>query len=312
MIKNKEKNFISAVIYVYNNEDEIQDMLKNVNEVLKERFNKYEIICVNDASTDDSVNKIKEFAKTLENEVLSVINMSYYQGVELAMNAGVDMAIGDFVYEFDTMISEDEKQIVLDVYDKCLKGFDIVSASYGKSRNKFSAIFYKIFNRYSNTEYKINTENFRILSRRAINRVHSISATIPYRKAIYANCGLKTCNIEYKGEDNRKKKTNKQVQKTRMETATSSLILFTNIGYKFSLAMSAIMILATILVALYAVIIFVKGNPVQGWTTTMLFLSFAFFGLFMIMSIVLKYLEILINLTFKKCKYMIESIDKLN
>ena len=312
MIKNKEKNFASAVIYVYNNENEIKNMLKNINDVLKEKFNKYEIICVNDASTDNSISKIKEFANTLENEVLSVINMSYYQGVELAMNAGVDMAIGDFVYEFDSMISEKEKQIVLDIYDKCLQGFDIVSASYGKSRTKFSALFYKIFNKYSNTEYKINTENFRILSRRAINRVHSISATIPYRKAIYANCGLKTFNIEYKCEENKKKKTNKQVQKNRMDTATSSLILFTNIGYKFSLTMSVIMIITTILVALYSIIIFVGGHPVQGWTTTMLFLAFSFFGLFMIMTIVLKYLEMLINLTFKKYKYMIESIDKLN
>lgn len=312
MIKNKEKNFASAVIYVYNNENEIKDMLKNINEVLKEKFNKYEIICVNDASTDNSISKIKEFANTLENEVLSVINMSYYQGVELAMNAGVDMAIGDFVYEFDSMISEEEKQIVLDIYDKCLQGFDIVSASYGKSRNAFSALFYKVFNKYSNTEYKINTENFRILSRRAINRVHSISATIPYRKAIYANCGLKTCNIEYKCKENKKKKTNKQVQKTRKNTATSSLILFTNIGYKFSLTMSVIMIITTILVALYSIIIFIGGHPVQGWTTTMLFLAFSFFGLFMIMTIVLKYLEMLINLTFKKYKYMIESIEKLN
>ena len=97
-----------------------------------------------------------------------------------------------------------------------------------------------------------------------------------------------------------------------MDTATSSLILFTNIGYKFSLTMSVIMIITTILVALYSIIIFVGGHPVQGWTTTMLFLAFSFFGLFMIMTIVLKYLEMLINLTFKKYKYMIESIDKLN
>ena len=179
MIKNKEKNFISAVIYVYNNENEILNMLKTVNETLKEKFNKYEIICVNDASTDNSVEKIKEFASTLQDEVLSVVNMSFYQGVELAMNAGVDIAIGDFVYEFDNMIGEAEKQVILDIYDTCLKGYDIVSATSGKNRTTFSAIFYKVFNKYSNTEYKISKENFRILSRRAINRVHSISATIP-------------------------------------------------------------------------------------------------------------------------------------
>lgn len=312
MIKNKEKNFISAVIYVYNNENEILNMLKVVNETLKEKFNKYEIICVNDASTDNSVEKIKEFAKTLENEVLSVVNMSYYQGLELAMNAGVDMAIGDFVYEFDSIVNESEKQIIIDIYNKSLEGYDIVSATSGKNRTAFSAIFYKVFNKYSNTEYKISKENFRVLSRRAINRVNSISATIPYRKAVYANCGLKTCNIEYKTEQKTNNKLNKQVQQTRKQTATNSLILYTDIGYKFALTMSIIMILATILVAIYAITIFVSGNPVQGWTTTMLFLSFAFFGLFVIMAIVMKYLEMVINLIFRKSKYMISSIDKLN
>ena len=98
MISNKEKNFISAVIYVYNNEKEIEQTLTNINNILKENFNKYEIICVNDASTDNSFAKIENFAKTLQDEILTTINMSHYQGIELSMNAGVDFAIGDFIY----------------------------------------------------------------------------------------------------------------------------------------------------------------------------------------------------------------------
>ena len=87
-------------------------------------------------------------------EVLSIVNMSYYQGIELAMNAGVDMAIGDFVYEFDSIVDESEKQIIIDIYNKSLEGYDIVSATSGKNRTTFSTLFYKVFNKYSNTEYK--------------------------------------------------------------------------------------------------------------------------------------------------------------
>lgn len=295
MINNKEKNFISAVVYVYNNEKEIENLLRNVNKVLKENFNKYEIICVNDASTDKSVEEIKKFAKELENEALSVINMSYFQGVETAMNAGVDLAIGDFVYEFDNIMYDYEEKVVMDVYNRCLEGYDIVSATSNKKSKSESSLFYKIFNAYSNVEYKIHTENFRILSRRAINRVHSISKNIPYRKAIYANCGLKIDNLKYIPKDKSKRKFDTKMQRSRRETATNSLILFTNIGYKFSITMSLIMIIMTMFVALYTMLVFIGGSPVQGWTTTMLFLAFAFFGVFVIMAIVIKYLEILVR-----------------
>ncbi len=63
MITNKEKNFISAVVYVHNNEKEIGNFLEKLNSKLSENFEKYEIICVNDKSTDDSVEEIKRISR---------------------------------------------------------------------------------------------------------------------------------------------------------------------------------------------------------------------------------------------------------
>ena len=69
--------------------------------------------------------------------MVNIVHMSFYHGLESAMNAGRDLAIGDFVYEFDNMILENEKQIILDIYDKCINGFDIVSASCKENKNKW-------------------------------------------------------------------------------------------------------------------------------------------------------------------------------
>lgn len=311
MVNNKEKNFISVVVYVYNNEKTIAETLKNINNTLKENFNKYEIICVDDASKDSSITEIEKFAKTLNNEILSVVKMSYYQGLELSMNAGVDFAIGDYVYEFDNIINDYENDVIMQVYNKCLEGYDIVSTT-SKDRIKASSMFYNVFNRYSNIEYDLQTETFRILSRRAINRVMSISKNVPYRKAVYANCGLQMYNLIYETKKTEKIKYDKQAQNVRFETGINSLILFTNIGYKFASIMSTIMIMITLLVGLYTVVIYLNGSPVQGWTTTMMFLAVGFFGMFVLFAIIIKYLEILLNLIFKKKSYMIESINKLN
>lgn len=70
MINSKEKNFVSAVVYVHNNENKIEGFLKAINEVLKENFKEYEIICVNDGSIDNSEKIIKNTAKSIEGDVL--------------------------------------------------------------------------------------------------------------------------------------------------------------------------------------------------------------------------------------------------
>ncbi|OJU12358.1 MAG: glycosyl transferase family 2 [Clostridiales bacterium 43-6] len=311
MVTNKEQNFISAVVYVHNNEKQIRYFLNNVIAILQESFEKFEIICVNDKSTDNSTDKIKEVAKQSDGTLISILNMSFFQGVELAMNAGVDLAIGDFVYEFDSIDIDYELETILGIYKKSLTGFDIVSAAPYKAKRKFSRIFYSVFNSVSHNQYKLRTESFRILSRRAINRVHSMSKTIPYRKALYANCGLKLASIVYQTVQTNSSQYSKQTNNNRKDMAVDSLILFTNLASKATIIMTVIMMLATIFTAGYTVYIFALQRPVAGWTTTMLFLSAAFFGLFLVLAIIIKYLSLLVDLVFKKQKYTIESIEKL-
>ncbi len=313
-MKNKEKNFMSAVVYINNDEKIVKKFLKQLNNVLTENFEKYEIICVNDCSSDNSYNEIKEWQmqENLQNANITIVNMSFYQGKELSMNAGVDLAIGDFVLEFDSIIIDYNMNKIMEVYQKALEGFDIVNASPNDKKRKTSAFFYKLFNTFSGNQYKLNTETFRIISRRAINRINSMNKTIPYRKAIYSNCGLKMTTIVYKSELKSKNRLNKSQRRERRETAIDALILFTDISYKFCITMALIMIMATIVVATYTIIIFFSSNPIRGWTTTMLFLSFGFFGIFAILTIIIKYLSIIVNLIFKKSKYIIESIEKIN
>lgn len=313
MISNKEKNFISAVVYANNNEKEISGFLEDIHNTLGGIFNKFEIIVVNDASVDNTVNEVKKFASKVESSVISIINMSYYQGVELSMNAGVNLAIGDFVYEFDNVYKDYDNKVILDIYYQALKGFDIVSASPRDNIKKSSKIFYKIFNKVSNMPYALNTESFRVLSRRAINRVQSISKTIPYRKALYSNSGLKLYNIIYDNNKLFKKKEDKALHENRKEVASDSLILFTDLAYRASIGMTIIMMIIAIATGIYVVWTFLGNKrPIEGWTTTMLFLSGSFFAVFTILAVIIKYLSLIVNLIFKKQQYIIESIEKIS
>ena len=90
-----------------------------------------------------------------------------------------------------------------------------------------------------------------------------------------------------------------------------SLLLFTDVGYRIAAGMAALMAIVMAFSAIYALVVYVSGIAIVGWTTTVLFLSFAFFGLFVILSIVIKYLALLLNLTFKRQRYLFDGIEKL-
>lgn len=307
----KEQNFISAVVYLHNDEKKIVKFFEKLYNIIDSKFLKYEIIFVNDGSTDTTIEKIKDFSKKINNASISIVNMSFYQGKEISMNAGVDFAIGDFVYEFDTVNIDYDFDTIIKVYKKSLEGYDIVNAIPSNKRRKTSSLFYKIFNKNSNFVYKLDTSTFQIISRRAINRISSLNKSIPYRKAIQANSGLKIGYINYKSTHKGKEKLDKKIKKDRSKTAIDSLILFTDISYKITFIFSAIMLSFIVLVGIYTVIVYLTKEPVKGFTPTMIFLAIGFFGIFLILTMIIKYLSIILNLVFKKTEFLVESIEKI-
>ncbi|MGL6131871.1 MAG: glycosyltransferase, partial [Fusobacteriaceae bacterium] len=123
---NKEKNFVSVVAYLKNNERDIQDFTQKMDELLKNNFEAYEFVFVNDNSNDNTKDKLKEISDSLTGNVV-VVDLAYDHGLEVAMLAGVDFAIGDFIFEFDTIVSNYDFEEVLKIYNKSLEGFDIVA-----------------------------------------------------------------------------------------------------------------------------------------------------------------------------------------
>lgn len=309
---NREKNFLSAVVYVHNSANYLEPFLKMLIRTIQENFEQAEIICVDDDSTDHSVDIITDTCKNVENLTITLLNMSYFHGLEGAMEAGVELAIGDFVMEFDMTCQDYQPDVIMQVYKKALEGYDVVSAVPDRKQKLSSKIFYRVFKQFSNANDTLKTERFRILSRRVINRIADMNKSIPYRKAAYANCGLETAQVLYQPEQSSVlAKSSKEEQQYRMNLAIDTLILFTNVGYRFSIGMTIMMMLFAVMMAVYCLVIYVSSTPVEGWTTTVLFLAVAFFGLFGILTVIIKYLQILVNLVFKRKQYSFKSIKKL-
>ena len=310
-MNNKETTFVSSVIYVHNAEQRIDNFLQAIINVMENNFENSEIICVNDASNDESVSVIRNVCINENKTSITLINMSYFHGVELAMNAGVDLAIGDFVFEFDNTNLDFDEELIMQVYHHSLEGYDIVSASPDQKERISSRVFYRVFERFSNITNEMTTESFRVLSRRAINRISSMNNSVLYRKALYANCGMKTDIIKYSAKKKNAYSADSKEKSYRMGLAVNSLIVFTEVGYRVSVMMTILMLIFSLLTFTYTLVTYLLLNPVDGWTTTILFLSISFFGLFAILTVIIKYLQLLVDMIYKRKHYSFESIEKL-
>lgn len=309
MENNKEQNFISLVAYVHNNRSLIKNFYETVNNFLKTKFLNYEIILVDDASTDNSIEELKSVVGKKNGGSLSIVTMSYFQGKEKSLNAGSDLALGDFVYELDSIFIYYDVKILWDMYQCALQNYDIVVASEKNGERFMSKIFYSLFNHFANIQYDIGTERMRLVSRRAINRVKMLNEYSMYSKATYANSGLNRKTMVYQPTKKVDKKRLSSGQ-DRVSAAINNLILFTNFFYQISLILSVLMLLLTVFAVIYTLVLYLSGNAVTGWSTTMLFISFGFFGIFLFFTIVIKYLDLLVRMNFSHQDYLVKDVDK--
>ena len=302
-MQNKEKNFVSAVFYLHNDAGQVLPFVSELNARLDEHFEQYELVAVDDCCTDGTLDKLREWAAGLQ-KPLTILHMSLRQGTEQCMNAGLDCAIGDYVFEFDSVQMQYSSALVWQAYEKAQQGCDIVSVRPQKV-NGASRLFYGLFNRHSHSAYTLSTDAFRLVSRRAINRVHAISENLPYRKAAYATSGLRMEVLTFPG-------TAGSSEEKRFDLAVDSLALYTDAAYKMSLGVAVLMMAVAVAELIYTLAVYLGGgHPVEGWTTTMFVLCLGFAGVFGILAIVIKYLSLLVELVFKKQKYMVESIEKI-
>ncbi len=293
----KEKIFVSAVVYMRNNEEHIEKFMTSLYEVLKNNFKEFEIICVDDASSDQVVNKLKTLFVGKPDCTVNLVTLSYFQGVEKAMNAGIDMTIGDMVFEFDCTVLDFEPLLIMDVFHKAQEGFDIVSASPQNLKRIGTSVYYQLIKAFNKNVASIQTETFRVVSRRALNRVESMNSSVPFRQILYSTCGLKQTTLKY---DSIGDKSIKLEHNYRRELAVITLLIFTNIGEKCAICFT----ITELILAIY--LLSIEGMCI-GTN-----LSFCMAAVFLLFWIVLKYLSILKELVFTRQKYIIDNVEKIS
>ena len=203
-MKESSSVFLSIVVPCHNEESVIDIFLDKMFGVLKEINRSYEIVFVNDGSSDETLEVLKE--KSSQYDEIRVINLSRNFGKEAAMTAGIDACVGEVVVPIDADL-QDPPELMIDFIKTYEEGFDVVVGKrVDRSADSFAKrtsaeLFYKMHNKISDIEIPHNVGDYRLMSRRVVEELKRLPETQRFMKGVFAWLGFKTAIIPYKREE---------------------------------------------------------------------------------------------------------------
>lgn len=193
---------ICFIVPVFNEQHAIGPFLAAVSAIsaeLNKRYN-FEIIFINDGSTDDTLQTILGAAATVSN--ISVLDLSRNFGKEAALTAGLDFANGDAVIPMDVDL-QDPPAVVKDLIAKWEDGYEVVNArrvdrSSDSARKRVAARwFYRLHNAIAESKIPENVGDFRLLDKCAVEAIRRLPERRRFMKGLFAWIGFKTTTIDY-------------------------------------------------------------------------------------------------------------------
>jgi glycosyltransferase involved in cell wall biosynthesis len=202
MIKDeRDKNSkISVVLSFWNEADVLDELADRLVAMFEKEGCPYELIFVNDASTDDSLSILKKRAEA--NDAIKIVDMSRNFGVGECVLAGMEHASGDAVVYMDTDL-QDPPEVIPELIAKWREGADLVYTKRlsrdGETayRLAFTKLAYKIINSVSEIELPTEAGDFRLLSRRAVNQLLALPEGAPYLRGLTQWVGFERAEVKY-------------------------------------------------------------------------------------------------------------------
>lgn len=195
-----KKTFISAVFSFRNEEDVLAELIERVSAVLKGQSLDFELIFVNDDSTDGSLELLTE--KAAKDKRIKVITMSRRFGVSECLLAGIAHASGDAVLYMDADL-QDPPEVIPEMIAKWRDGADVVytvrTQREGENALKMwiTRQAYRTINAASEIDMPVNAGDFRLLSRRAYQGLMELGEMDPYPRGLIPWLGFRQEPVYY-------------------------------------------------------------------------------------------------------------------
>jgi polyisoprenyl-phosphate glycosyltransferase len=283
----KEKTFLSFIVYLRNTSEELEKSLNALQEEVRRHFELYEFILVDDFSSDDTYKKGIELLNKLNMNGV-VLRLSRFHGKELAMLCGADKSMGDYVFQMESLVIDYPLTLLMEMVEKVKDGNEVVIACPNQTQLLSSIFFYKIFNNISYLDISVQSERLSLMNRRALNAILSVNERIRFRKVLINLVGFRPTVVPFDVTNDKFK--NRSSFLFRMKLAIEMIVFHTNFGLRLPIMMAFGFLFFSFSVSGYAASAFwFRAEVVSGWTSLMIFLSFSFSGLFIILGILSEY-----------------------
>lgn len=191
---------LSIIIPTYNEEANVDYLLDRLLSVLENMNTTFEIVCINDGSTDNTIRYLVEYHQ--RNSKVKVVDLSRNFGKEIALTVGIDYAIGQAVIPIDADL-QDPPELIEDLVAKWRQGYDVVYATrrsrQGENWLKRSTAnaFYYIISRMSSVPIPRDTGDFRLIDRRVVEALKQMPERTRFMKGLFAWVGYRQTSIYY-------------------------------------------------------------------------------------------------------------------
>lgn len=228
------KGFISIISPVFNEEELIHDFYDRIITIITKTNYEYEIILINDGSTDKTDEIISNLAETDKN--LKIINFSRNFGHQTAISAGIEHAAGDAAIIIDSDL-QDPPEIIPQLITKWEEGYDIVNAKRKSRKDSFlkiitARIFYKFLNLITKLKISEDIGDFRLISSDVIYTMSQIKEKERYIRGLTNWIGYKQTEILY-DRDERKAGQSKYNLIKMIQLALNGIYSFSNFPITF-------------------------------------------------------------------------------
>lgn len=300
---------LSIVLPAYNEEQMIEKTCSTLREILEQAEINYELIFVDDGSSDRTWIKIEKNA--LEDHRIKGIHFSRNFGKEAAIYAGLAQAEGDAVAVMDCDLQHPPATL-LEMYELWKKGFEVIEgkkSSRGKEsmmHKKSAGIFYHMMSAAIRIDMN-DTSDFKLLDRKAVNAILSMPEQNMFFRAVTSWIGFKTTVVEFEVQE-RVAGESKWSTWSLIKYAFTNIVSFTTVPLQFVSIAGMLCFVCSVLLIIYSLIQYFCGAAVEGYTTIIIVLLFIGSGIMISLGIIGYYIARIYEEVKRRPRYIISSM----
>lgn len=287
---------ITTVVSVYNEELSLKHFYEVTVQVLEILEWDYEMVFVNDGSSDRSIDILRSFANI--NSKVKVVNFSRNFGHEAAMIAGIDYATGDGIVCMDADLQH-PPQCIPDIIKKFEEGYEVVAmvrtqnADAGLIKRITSGAFYKVLNLMSPIKFENNSSDFFAMTQNVAEVLRrDYREKVRYLRGYVQSVGFKKTTLEFKAAKREAGESKYNIRKL-LKFSINTLCSFSDLPLKLGVYSGCVVALCGFILMIYTIIEKLVHNAPAGYSTIIVALCFMFAVTLIVIGIIGEYIAIL-------------------